>query len=121
MPDKTQETINHAQCVIDEQWRNTTVIISCTGELDMNTAPELERRIELALRSGPTSMIVDLTLLGFLASHGMGVLLAAHARCSPTIGFAIVAAGRATRRPMQLMGITDVVSVHDTLEDAFAT
>jgi anti-anti-sigma factor len=113
-------TIDLAPCVIDERWRDTTVIISCAGELDMNTAPDLERRIAVALQSGPTAMIVDLTRVGFLASHGMGVLVATHTRCSPGVRFAVAASGRATRRPMQLMGIADVISIHDSVEDAVA-
>jgi anti-sigma B factor antagonist len=118
MHDESKNTTRLTPCVIDEHWRGTTVIIGCAGELDMNTTPELERRIALALKRSPTSMIVDLTDVGFLASHGMGVLVETHTLCSPAIGFAVVASGRATRRPMQLMGITDVISVHDTLADA---
>jgi anti-anti-sigma factor len=115
---ESKNTVKLTPCVIDEHWRGTTVIIGCAGELDMNTTPELERRIALALKKNPTSMIVDLTDVGFLASHGMGVLVETHTLCSPAVGFAVVASGRATRRPMQLMGITDVVSVHETLADA---
>jgi anti-anti-sigma factor len=113
-------TIDIAPCRIDEHWRDATVIISCAGELDMNTAPDLERRIAAALQSGPTAMVVDLTRVGFLASHGMGVLVAANTHCSPRVRFAVAASGRATRRPMQLMGIVDVIDVHDTVEEAIA-
>jgi len=111
-------TIDVASCMIDEHWRDTTVIISCAGELDMNTAPDLERRIAVALQRGPTAMIVDLTRVGFLASHGMGVLVATHTLCSPGVRFAVAASGRATRRPIQLMGIADVIAIHDTVEEA---
>lgn len=107
-----------ALCVIDERWHDRTVVISCGGELDMSTAPQLGRRITSALENGPEALVVDLTPLGFLASHGIGVLVAAHETCSTEVRFAVVAEGRATRRPMQLLGVTEVLSVHATLDDA---
>ena len=106
------------QCIITECWRDTAVTVSCAGELDMSTAPELEQRITSVVLSNPTSIIVDLTPLRFLASHGIAALVAGHELCSPTIRFAVVAQARAIHRPLQLLGITNVSPVHATLEEA---
>jgi anti-sigma B factor antagonist len=105
-------------CTFEESWRHDTVIVSCVGDIDMTTSPELERRIAVALDKTPVAMIVDLSRLEFLASSGMTVLVAAHERCSPTVRFAVVAHGPMTKRPMELVGVTDVVTVHPTLEVA---
>lgn len=110
-----------AACKVVEHWSNTTVIVGFAGVLDMVTAPELERRIALALAKQPTLMIVDLTQVNFLASHGMNVLVATHRRCAGTTEFAVVADGHVTRRPMQLIGLTDILTVHATLDDALGT
>ena len=116
-----QAPTDHAECTVVEEWSNTTVIVSFAGVLDMLSAPELERRIAGALEKRPTSMIVDLTQVNFLASHGMNVLVATHRRCSGTTEFAVVADGHVTRRPMQLIGLTDILTVHATLGDALGT
>lgn len=112
---------NRVQCNVVERWHDRTVVISCAGVLDMLTAPTLERHLATALESKPTSVIVDLTDIDFLASQGMAVLIEAHELCSPTIAFAVVADGAATSRPMQLIGLTDIIAVHATLDKALQT
>lgn len=116
-----QAITDGTECSVVEHWSDTTVIIGVAGVLDMLTAPELERRIASALEKRPTSMIVDLTHVDFLASHGMNVLVATHRLCSGTTEFAVVADGHVTRRPMQLIGLTDIFAVRGTLTDALGT
>ena len=118
MGTQSQPSDSRSQCMVDDHWDDTTVILSCTGTLDMLTAPELERRIASALDKRPTSLIVDLSGVDFLASHGMSVLVATAELCSTTVGFSVVANGPATSRPMQLIGLTDLVTMHATLNDA---
>jgi anti-sigma B factor antagonist len=108
------------ECLIHDEWRGKAVIISIAGVIDMLTAPELEQRIDAAMAEGPTAMIVDLTLVDFFSSRGMGVLIATHDRCSPTIRFAVVAEGPVTHRPLTLMGLTEILNVHPGLDDALA-
>ena len=54
----------------------------------------------------------------FLASAGMGVLIAAQDELAPAIRFAVVADGPATSRPLKLVGVTDVVDLYATLDEA---
>jgi anti-anti-sigma factor len=105
-------------CTFDERWHGSAVVVSCVGEIDMTTSPELERRIALAMEKSPTSITVDMSRVDFLASSGMSVLVATHQHCSPTVGFAVVAHGPMTRRPMELLGITDIITVHTSLDVA---
>ena len=106
------------ECIVDERWQETTVIVTCTGVIDMLTAPDLERRLATALEAKPTSMIVDLTNVDFLASQGMSVLIATHELCSDSTEFVVVADGSATSRPMRLIGLTDIITVHATMDEA---
>jgi anti-sigma B factor antagonist len=105
-------------CAFTDLWLDGTAVVSCVGELDMTTTPELERRIAHAMQKSPTAIIVDLSRIDFLASSAMGVLVATHDLCSPDIRFAAVAHGPMTRRPMELVGITETVTVHHSLEVA---
>ena len=68
--------------------------------------------------SSPPAVVVDLSAVEFLASAGMGVLVAAHEDLTPAIRFAVVADGPATSRPLKLVGIADVVGLYATLDEA---
>jgi anti-anti-sigma factor len=105
-------------CLVEEQWFDTTVVVHCSGEVDMLTAPDLERRIADVLTKEPKALIVDLTAVEFLASQGMSVLIKTHDLVTPQIEFSVVADGPATSRPMTLIGLADVFTIHPTLDAA---
>lgn len=86
----------------------------------MITAPQVEDAIKTALAQSPEGVIVDLTEVEFLASAGMGILVAAHDEAPEGVGIRIVAEGPATSRPLKLVGIADIVPLHPTLDEALA-
>lgn len=108
-----------SQCIVTDSWHDSIVVIRCTGDLDMLTVPALDRQIETALAKKPTSMIVDLTAVDFLASVGMGLLVEANDRCGAATQFMVVADGPATSRPMQMIGLADIMVLLPTLDQAF--
>lgn len=63
--------------------------ISLEGELDLASAPELERRLHELEARRPAKLIVDLSALSFLDSTGLRVLLQANGRASER-GWALV-------------------------------
>lgn len=111
----------HAGCVISEEWTGRTVVISVAGVLDMLTAPQLEAGIAASLPKNPSAIIVDLTDVDFLASAGMGVLVDACERADGSVKFRVVADGPATSRPLNLLGLADMLGLHPTLDAARAT
>jgi anti-anti-sigma factor len=108
-----------SQCIVTDSWHDSVVVIRCTGDVDMLTVPALDRQIDTALTKKPTSMIIDLTAVEFIASVGMGLLVEAHDRCGAATQFMVVADGPATSRPMQMIGLADIMSLHSTVEQAF--
>jgi hypothetical protein len=56
----------------------------------------------------------------FLASAGLSVLVNGQAEVVPPTKFAVVADGPATSRPIKLMGIDSVLSLHRTLDNALS-
>src|SRR6478609_5839986 len=60
--------------------RGGAAILSVRGDVDALTAPELTQAIVAALDNGPSTVIVDLSDVAFLASAGMSVLVEAHER-----------------------------------------
>lgn len=113
-------TATSAGCVINEEWIGRTVVIAVAGVIDMLTSPQLEDSISSCMDDKPTAVIVDLSDVDFLASAGMGVLVAARERVLGTAGFAVVADGPATSRPLTLVGLADVIGMYPTLEEARA-
>jgi len=96
------------------------VVLGVSGTLDMVTAPQLAESIQHELRNQPAAVIVDLTDLEFLASAGMTVLLTAHGRIGESAQFAVVADGPAVARPMHLVGVDKLMTMHTTLDAARA-
>jgi len=107
-----------SSCTLDERRVDDISVVGVTGVVDMLTAPDLEKAIAEAAKSSPTAVVVDMTAVEFLASAGMGVLIAAQDELAPAVRFAIVAEGPATSRPLKLVGVTDVVDLYPTLDEA---
>ena len=107
-------------CAIGERRIDSISVVSVAGVVDMLTAPELEKAIAEAAKSAPSAVVVDMTDVEFLASAGMGVLIAAQDDLAPAIKLAVVADGPATSRPLKLVGVTDVVDLYATLDEAVA-
>src|SRR6476661_204117 len=107
-----------SSCTLDERSVDGISVVGVTGVVDMLTAPDLEKAIAEAAKSSPTAVVVDMTAVEFLASAGMGVLIAAQDELAPAVRFAVVADGPATSRPLKLVGVTDVVDLYATLDEA---
>jgi anti-sigma B factor antagonist len=105
-------------CSVSVSWAAETAVLAVTGTVDMLTASTLEAAIADAIAPHPTAVIVDLTEVDFLASHGMRVLIQAHNSMAPEMAFLVVADGPITARPMKLIGLTEIITVYPTLGEA---
>ncbi|MEV6621598.1 STAS domain-containing protein [Amycolatopsis sp. NPDC051106] len=94
------------------------IVVEVTGDVDTTTAPALVQAAEEALAAAPPLLVVDLTAVDFLASPGLTALLTIHRDAGPGTVVRIVAAGRATLRPIQLTGLEDSLSLFPTREAA---
>jgi anti-sigma B factor antagonist len=93
-------------------------IVAVSGVIDALTAPQFEEALRAAVANKPEGLVVDLAGVDFLASAGMGVLVAAHDAADDDTRFCVVADGPATARPLKLVGIADIVPLYATLDDA---
>jgi anti-sigma B factor antagonist len=108
-------------CVVSERSVDGVTIVAASGVVDMLTAPQLEQALNAALDKKPGNLVVDLTEVEFLASAGMGVLVAAHDEAGTVTRLCVVAEGPATSRPLKLVGIADIVPLFATLDEAIAS
>ena len=117
-PDPPMDNAALPSCTVEVRRIGEVSVVAVTGTLDMLTAPRLESGIGSAAGPGSVAVVVDLSKVDFLASAGMGVLVAAHAELAPAVRLVVVADGPATSRPMKLIGLTDIVDLFATLEEA---
>lgn len=107
-------------CEVSERQIGAVAVVAPSGVVDMLTAPQLEEAIRTAMGKKPSGLVVDLTAVEFLASAGMGVIVAAHEEKDDATTFFLVAEGPATSRPLKLVGIADIVPLYATLDEALA-
>jgi anti-anti-sigma factor len=107
-------------CEVSEHTVDDVAVVAASGVIDMLTAPQLEEALRSALGKKPASLVVDLSGVEFLASAGMGVLVAAHDEAGTDTRLCVVAEGPATSRPLKLVGIADIVPLYSTLDEAIA-
>lgn len=100
------------------EWLEETVIVTVSGELDLVTAPQLSESMELVLERKPERVVIDLSRVSFLASAGMSLLASTHQKLSEGIGFAVVADGPSTGRPLSLVGLDQVFGIYATVDEA---
>ena len=109
-----------SNCVVTERWIDRVAVVAVSGVVDMLTSSQLETAINRALDQKPSTVVIDFTDVEFLASAGMGVLVAAHDKAGSEVAISVVADGPATSRPLKLVGIADIVSMYPTLDGALA-
>jgi anti-anti-sigma factor len=97
-----------------------TVVVSVAGELDVATVPQLGAYLRATTASHPTHLVLDLSGVTFLASAGVGLLMAAHDGQQGIHGqlhLTGVAAKRAVHHVLEVLGVLARFDIHDDEDD----
>jgi anti-sigma B factor antagonist len=95
------------------------VVVGVAGEIDVATAPEVERA--LAHAGAEKRVVLDLTECQFIDSSGLRTLLGARSAAQSAGGsLALVVADPGLLRVFEVVGLGDVLDIHDTLDRALA-
>jgi anti-anti-sigma factor len=97
--------------------------ISVRGELDLNTAPDLEGPLNEALESDEGSVLIDLSECEFIDSTGIALIVRAWQRLeSGENGRALVICTHndQVRRVLEITGLELSIPVHATRDEALA-
>jgi anti-anti-sigma factor len=70
------------QLVIEKTLEQDAVVLVLSGELDLASAPMLERELREAEAAGPRRLVIDLAGLAFMDSTGLQALLRARERAN---------------------------------------
>jgi anti-sigma B factor antagonist len=96
-------------------------VLTISGEHDLNTAPDLRRRLG-ELIDGGTSVVVDLSPATFVDSTILGMILDARRQAVERgRGFAVAHAGgegEAVARVLEITGLREELPVHRSRQDA---
>lgn len=91
-----------------------TTRIALDGELDLASAPELERELREAEGGAPARIVIDLSGLGFMDSTGLQALLRARERAGTgTYELALRRGPHQVQRVFELTKTVDAFSFED--------
>ncbi len=96
-------------------------MVIAEGEVDMLTAGRLEAAVNEALtEAAGQAVVIDLTAVTFLGSHGLAVLakLASKAEGRRQLLRVVVDETRPVVRPIQLTGLDEVLALYYSVEEA---
>lgn len=94
-------------------------VVAVSGEVDVYSAPALKESLTELLRSGASSVVVDLSAVAFLDSTGLGALVEARAATTEAGGsLPLVCSQERILKLFTITGLDGVFSIHPTLDDA---
>lgn len=99
-----------------ERLADETRIVRVRGELDLYTAPEFERALELE-GAADGRLVVDLSECTFIDSTGLGILVAAD-RHTGGNSLLIVGSGMEVLRAFEVSALDRHLTLYPTLESA---
>ncbi len=101
--------------------RDGAVIVKLVGELDLYNAPEVRSALLQLTSEQPERLVIDLGDVDFVDSTALGVLIEARTKLNNPRSFLLASPGRETHRALQISGLDQHLSVHDSVESALAT
>lgn len=91
-------------------------VVAVTGELDMATAPDLDRALAGATDGGATGIVVDLSACTFIDSTAITTLLRRHrgladGKGDGAHGLTVAGAGGQVRPTLELASVDEVIEL----------
>lgn len=108
---------------IDLEKKESVLLVRLEGELDHHTADELRTRIERMLADGHVKHIVlNLELLSFMDSSGLGVILGRYKQVKAIGGEMVVCAiSPSVKRLFEMSGLFKIIRLEDSEQFALQT
>jgi anti-anti-sigma factor len=112
--------------VKNEELEDGVQAVTVRGELDMNTAPELEQRLEAALVTSNASVMLDLSECEFIDSTGIALIVHTWQKLEQdgdeNSGGRLVLCcnNHQVKRLLKITGIDSSISMHEERDAALA-
>ncbi|XVQ08747.1 STAS domain-containing protein [Spirillospora sp. CA-255316] len=96
-------------------------VVRLSGELDIANGDDLRERLRAVRRSYGDHLVLDLTDLRFMDSHGLSIIIDCYKAVSEAGGGLVLAAPRPiVRRTLEITGLHRRITVTPTVEEALA-
>lgn len=101
-------------------------VIAVSGELDLNTTPQLEEQFETALGAAEARLLIDLASCEFIDSTGIGLIVRAWRRLEAGLdgdgksSFALCEVSDQVRRLLEITGLASSIPIYGSRDDALA-
>jgi len=93
-------------------------VITVSGEVDLASSPDLDAAIIVAIESGSSSLVVDLSDVSFMDSSGLGVIVRGLKRCREADkDLDLVITNERVLKVFGITGLDQVIPIHDSIED----
>lgn len=112
---------NDPQLTVRTETTEHATVVHVTGEIDLATSLDLGRAFAGLEHSTPSAvpLVIDTTEVSFLSSAGLALLVDLNQRCTAAgVELRIASGNRTVRRALTMTGLTEVLTVVDTLTDA---
>jgi anti-sigma B factor antagonist len=97
-----------------------TSVLSVEGELDLASAPNLKWALADVLGEGCSQLVLDLSLVSFIDSTALGVLVGAHRNLNDGVRLAIACAHPDVLNIFELTGLDATFDIFSSFDDALA-
>lgn len=87
-------------------------VITVEGELDMNTATDLERELEGALAAPRAPLLIDLSRCEFIDSTGIALIVRSWQAFDGDGRFALCGLGDQVKRVLDITGLEETIPTH---------
>lgn len=100
------------------EWLDDVPVVSVAGELDLATAPALERTLIPLCDAADGRVVVDLARCSFIDLRGLRVLLAAQELLERSRHPLALVVGQPTRRVFQITRVESLFEFHPSMTAA---
>lgn len=97
--------------------------VSVRGELDMDTAPELEQKLNAALSGSDAAIVLDLCDCEFIDSTGIALIVRSWQRLEEEDGqrrLVLCSHNHQVRRLLKITGVESSIPIHERRDAALA-
>lgn len=113
----TEAPIQVAACLA-----GNTFVVTVAGRMDGATAPVVDEKVAALVEGGVSSLVLDITGVSFMASAGLrSILKCSRALAQTGAAFALAGPTGMAAELLSIAGLTDLVWIYDTTEEALAS